>query len=281
VAVVLGVAVLAVSMAGTLVRLAPGALPLTLAFWRVLVAGGVLAPALRRLTRQDLLQTTAGSLFLALHFWTWFLSLHLTTVMRSTLLVCLTPAWCAVLEWAFLGVRPTARFGAGVAVALAGVTWMVGGAGSDAVASPAGDGLAVLGGFLGAAYFTLGRSVRRRVDISNYGAWSCLLCAGWLSLLALGNGTPLLQLEPRAWAVAVGLAAGPQLMGHLGFNYAVGRLSAAVVATVILLEPVAATGVAALALGERPGPHELAGGAVILLGVALAVLPPPARLRRG
>lgn len=280
VALVLAAAVLAVSMAGTLVRLAPGAPALSLAFWRTLFAGLILAPTARRLVGRDLALTALGSLFLALHFWSWFVSLHLTTVMRSTLLVCLTPVWCAALEWAFMGVRPTLRFGLGVAVALGGVGGMVSGASSGAAASLAGDGWAILGGLLGAAYFTLGRSVRARVDIRNYGAWSCLLCAAWLLALALGTSTPLLSLDRTGWAVALGLALGPQMIGHLGFNYAVGRLAAAVVATVILLEPVAATGVAAVLLGEAPSRRDLLGGLVTLAGVGLAVLPAPGWLRR-
>jgi drug/metabolite transporter (DMT)-like permease len=273
VALVLVAAIVAVSMAGTLVRLSPTTHPLVLAFWRVLFAGVALSPALRRLPGRDLLLTGLGSLFLALHFWTWFSSLHLTTVMRSTLLCCLAPVWCAGLEWAFLGVRPTLRFGAGVLVALAGVGVMVGAAKTGVVASVAGDGWAILAGMLGAAYFTLGRDVRARVNISTYGAWSCLLGAAWLLLLATLTGTPLQPLEPRAWAVAVGLAVGPQLIGHLGFNYAVGHLSAAVVATVILLEPVAATAVAAALLDEKPGLTDILGGVVTLFGVGLAVLP--------
>lgn len=279
VALVLAAAVLAVSMAGTLVRLVPDAPVLSLAFWRTLFAGVLLAPAMRRLAPRDLGLTALGSLFLALHFWSWFVSLHLTTVMRSTLLVCLTPVWCAALEWAFMRVSPSLRFVVGVTIALAGVGGMVAGGPGDGAGSLAGDGWAVLGGLMGAAYFTLGRSVRARVDIQSYGAWSCLLCAAWLFVLALGTGTPLATLDRNGWAVAVGLALGPQMIGHLGFNYAVGRLSAAVVATVILLEPVAATGVAAVFLGEAPSARDLLGGLVTLVGVAVAVLPLPARFR--
>ena len=57
VAAVLAAAVLGVSIAGTLVRLAPGAPPLALAFWRSLIAACVLAPAIRRLSHRDLLLT--------------------------------------------------------------------------------------------------------------------------------------------------------------------------------------------------------------------------------
>jgi drug/metabolite transporter (DMT)-like permease len=41
------------------------------------------------------------------HFWAWFSSLGHTTVLRSTLLVCLVPAWSAALDWVVYGRRPS------------------------------------------------------------------------------------------------------------------------------------------------------------------------------
>ncbi len=274
VAAVLVVAILAVSTAGTLVRLAPDVHPLTLAFWRVLLVGLLLLPGARPVTRREGLLTALGGLFLALHFWTWFLSLRETTVLRSTLLVCLTPVWAALLEWGWLGNRPSLRFAVGIAVAVGGVGFMVsGGAPVDGTAAVTGDALAVLGGMLGAAYFTIGRSVRATVPISRYGPLSCLATAGWLGMLAVATGAPLSGFPDVSWWAIVGLALGPQLLGHLGFNYAVGRLPAAIVSAIVLLEPVGATGVAAVVLGEWPQPRDAVGAALTLAGVAIAAWP--------
>ncbi len=266
VAIVLAVAIAAVSVAGTLVRLAPGASPVGLAFWRVLFAAVVTLPFARRMSRQDVMLTALGGLFLALHFWAWFASLGLTSVMRSTLLVCLTPIWAGVMEGVILRQAPAPRFWAGIAVAVSGVALMTGGLGEGGWA---GDALALLGGVLGAAYFTTGRLVRARVTIWTYAPYSCLATAAWLGIFAVGAGEPVLLAGP-AWWVALGLAAGPQLLGHAGFNYAVGRLPAAIVASVILLEPVAAAIVAALVLAEIPGPREIAGAVVTIVGVGVA-----------
>ena len=287
VAVVLAVGIAAVSTAGTLVRLAPEVHPLALAFWRVLLVAVILAPGFRPVSRRDALLTALGGLFLALHFWSWFLSLRMTTVMRSTLLVCLTPVWAAIFEWAAMGRAPKPRFWLGIAVALAGVGTMVaasaGTPGSAPAAHPgvlAGDGLAVLGGVLGAAYFTVGRSVRARVRITAYGPLSCAATAAWLALLATATGAPLTGFPTANWLPIAALALGPQLLGHVGFNYAVGRLPAAIVAAVILLEPVGATGVAAVALHEMPHRSDILGGLLTLAGVAVAALPAPGGLRR-
>lgn len=273
VGVVLAVGILAVSTAGTLVRFAPDAAPLTIAFWRVAIATLILLPGARPVARRDAWLTILGALFLALHFWTWFLSLRETTVMRSTLLVCLTPVWAAGFEWWFFRSPPQPRFWVGIAIALSGVGTMVAGGNAAGTGGIWGDALAALGGILGAAYFTIGRGVRARVPISQYGPLSCGATAAWLGVLVVLTGSPLTGFAADSWLAILGLALGPQLLGHLGFNYAVGRLPAAVVAAVILLEPVGATAVAAVALGERPGILDGVGGAITLIGVAVAVMP--------
>lgn len=279
VAIVLAVGIAAVSTAGTLVRLLPGEHPLVIAFWRVLLVAVLLAPGARRVTGRDAALSAVGGLFLALHFWTWFASLQATTVMRSTLLVCLTPVWAGLIEWVFLKSPPSRRFWAGIGVALCGVLAMVAAGGDSGRASLSGDALAVVGGMLGAAYFTIGRAVRVRVPISTYGPLSCGATALWLGALAGLGGVDLAGISGAEWWPILALALGPQLLGHVGFNYAVGRLPAATVAGVILLEPVGATVVAAVVLGERPGLIEIFGGVVTLVGVGLAVVPLPREAR--
>ena len=100
-------------------------------------------------------------------------------------------------------------------------------------------------------------------------------------LAALASGSALTGFAQGSWTVIVCLALGPQLLGHVGFNYAVGRMSAAIVAALILLEPVGASIVAAFVLRELPRGQDLLGGAVTLIGVAIAVVPTRARTEPG
>ena len=273
VATVLAVAIVAVSAAGVLVRLAPDAHPLVLAFWRTALVALVLAPAARRLPARDLLWIGLAGVLLALHFWAWFASLRLTTVMRSTVLVCLTPVWAGLGEALWLRSTPRPRYWAGVAVALAGVAGL---AGAGGTADWHGDVLAVGGGLLSAAYLLIGRSVRPRVDIATYGAAVCGAAALALLALGLALGVDFLHHTTPTWLAIAGMALGPQLIGHVGFNYAVRYVPAAIVGAVILLEPVGATALAAVILGELPRVTDLLGGAAILVGVGVAITGPPA-----
>jgi drug/metabolite transporter (DMT)-like permease len=274
---VLFAALAAVSASGTLVRLAPAAHPLAVGFWRTAIVAALLSPTVRRVTRRDLGFIVLAGACLAGHFWAWFVSLHATSVMRATVLVCCTPLWTGLLETVLLRAAPPRRYWVGIGISLLGVAGM---AGSGAGGSAPGDLLAAFGGVLSAAYLVTGRSVRQRVGIGPYGALVCAAAAAWTLPVALASGAPLTGFDPPTWGVLVALALGPQLVGHLGFNYAVGYVPAVVVAAVILLEPVGATAIAAGVLGERPNTRELVAAGVVLVGVAVAVLPGWRRRRR-
>lgn len=272
---VLFIGVTAISFAALLVRLAVGVEPVAAAFWRTAAAASVLglASLLRGawapLSGRDRGLAALAGLFLGAHFWIWFASVHLTTVFRATLLVCLTPIWAALLEWGLLGERPSRRYWMGIGLALLGVGAMSGGAAEGG--SLRGDLLATLGGVLSAAYLLIGRTVRPRVAIDQYGALVYGSCALAMGLAALATGAPLSGYPAGAWLALLGMTLGPQLMGHLGLNYAVRYLPASVVTAAILCEPVGAALTGALFLAEQPGPVDLLGGALCLLGVGLAM----------
>ena len=268
-------ALLAVSAAAVLVRLAEGAHPVTLAFWRTAIVAILLAPFARiRLGRHDLLLTAAAGLLLAAHFWTWFASLSMTSVLRSTVLVTLAPVWAGLLEWVVLRDPPHRRFWLGVAVAVPGVAVMSAGDGLGE-GRLVGDGLALVGGMFTAGYYLAGRSVRQRADIATYGALVCAFAALPLLLVATPlTGAPVLDLPGAVWVVVAAMGLGPQLLGHIGFNWALRWLPASFVSGIILLEPVGATALAAGILDETPSTAALAGGALVMAGVGAIVTAP-------
>ncbi|MEK0431279.1 MAG: hypothetical protein RL139_1083, partial [Gemmatimonadota bacterium] len=71
-----------------------------------------------------------------------------------------------------------------------------------------------------------------------------------------------------------GIALGPMLLGHTGFNWSLRYVPAYVVSLVILGEPVGATILAALLPGiaQQPGGWTLLGGGIVLGGLAVGSL---------
>ncbi|MEQ1503987.1 MAG: DMT family transporter [Myxococcota bacterium] len=274
VAAVLLAAVAGVSSSGVLVR-GMHADPLAIAAWRTLGAALILAPTARAglgvLSRRDWLALGLAGVALALHFWTWFASLGTTTILRSTVLVCTVPVWTAAAEWLWAGVRPRLGWWIGLGIALPGLGLL---AGTGGRATLAGDALALAAAALWAGYFLVGRELRQRVSAGPMMALVCAAAAAVLFPLAAAGGVALTGYPGGTW-VRIGLAIlGPQLVGHLGFVYAVRWVSAATVSVVTLLEPVVATVLAAAILGEVPGPYAVLGAAIVSIGIGIAVRAP-------
>ncbi len=271
--VVLVVALLGVSSSAVLVR-GMQADPLAIAAWRTLGSAVLLSwafPAgLKTVGRRDALAIVASGALLGLHFWTWFASVQLTTVLRSTLLVCLVPGWTALLEWLLYGQRPSRRHLVGFVVALPGLALL---AGDEGRGSLVGDALATFAGLLWSAYLLVGRDVRRRVDVSTYMGLVCLAASVTLFGAGVATDVTLTGFPASTWAIVLAAVLGPQLLGHQGFAYALRWVSAATLSALTLLEPVAAALLAAVVLHEVPTAAAVLGSAIGLAGTWMAVRP--------
>jgi drug/metabolite transporter (DMT)-like permease len=260
---------------------APG---LALAFWRNAIGAGVIgSTALVR--RRDELRTLAPSgprsaegrysalagLALCAHFATWVPSAQLTTVAASTALVATQPVWQALIA---LGQRrrpaPATWLGTGIAVAGAVVA-----TGADIGVSGravAGDLLAAAGAIAGAVYTALGERARTVVSTTSYTTICYGVCALVLLVICLTGGVPTTGFDTASWLAILGLAAGPQLLGHSMFNYALRHISATTVSVLMLLEVPGAALLAWAWLGQTPRPAALPGLALLLTGVAVVLL---------
>jgi drug/metabolite transporter (DMT)-like permease len=90
------------------------------------------------------------------------------------------------------------------------------------------------------------------------------------------SGAPVLELTGIAYLYMLGLALGPQLLGHTAFNWSLRHLSATFVAVSILGEPIGAALLAWLMFGERLAPAQMLGFVLILAGIVLAARTQPA-----
>jgi drug/metabolite transporter (DMT)-like permease len=77
------------------------------------------------------------------------------------------------------------------------------------------------------------------------------------------------QLDGKLILIGAGLAIGPQLLGHGSLNYAVKYVSATVLSTSILAEPILASILAFLLFQELPMIPSIFAMMVILAGIGL------------
>ncbi len=285
---VVATGVAAVSCAAVLIRLAD-APALAIAAYRLSVAGLVVAPlavsrdwsGLRSLTFSQATWCVASALALAVHFAAWIASLEHTSVASSVVLVTTSPLLIAAVSYVAYRERLTAPVAGGIALGLAGSLTLALGDRAAGDRELFGDLLALIGAVGAAAYFLIGRRVRRQMSNVSYIGIVYPACAITLLAAAAVTGTPMTGYDSFTVAMIVTIGLVPQLLGHSSLNWALGHLSATMVAVAVMAEPVGATLLAWLVLGEAPPAASVAGGGLVLTGVYLAFRRQAAALGRG
>ena len=277
-ATLLTLGVVVVSFAAPLIRLAD-APPLAVAMYRNVFATAVLLPLalgrhreeLRALRRNDVLALAGAGVLLAIHFGVWIPSVRLTTVAASTVLVTTQPVWSAILARVFLGERLRRAAAIGIGVALAGALLVSGFDFTVSSRAFLGDVLALTGAAAVAGHRIAALGPRRRLSIIPFAVVVYGVCAVVLVIVVLVSGTPVAGFAPEAWLMMVLLTLGPQVVGHTLFNFLLRDLDPTVIAVAIMGEPVGATLLALALFGEIPPIGALAGGALLLAGIYVAV----------
>ncbi|WP_232703605.1 DMT family transporter [Halobacterium wangiae] len=273
------VAVVAVSTSAVLVDLS-SAPSLVKACYRVLFMTALVAPFAVREREQfakvagsDWALVTLSGALLALHFASWFASIDYTSIAASATLVQTQPAFVAVGAWLLLDERASARIVGGILVAIAGSVLLSAGdflGGATVGPNPGlGNALAVLGAAGGAGYVLAGRSVRQRLSLAPYVFVVYGVCTAVLFAVAVARGLPLVDYPAHEWGLFVAMAVGPGLFGHTVINWALKYVESSVVSVSLLGESVGAALFALAIFGEVPGEFTIAGGAIILFGIAL------------
>lgn len=270
------VGVLGISMSAIFVRLSSAPSVVTAAYrllWTVLL----MVPFVlgRRESRQELLHVTGkmllqsgiSGILLAIHFWTWFESLQLTSVASSTIIVCTEVIWVALGYCIFMKGRLDARRIVTIAVTLAGSVIMALSDSSQAGNELFGDFLALIAAVAVAAYTLLGRSVRQQASTTTYTFIVYVFSAATLLIIVLIRQLPLFGYGFVSILSGLLLAVFSTLLGHSIFSWCLKYFSPAFVSASKLCEPVIAGVAAAFLFGEIPTGLQILGGVIILAGV--------------
>jgi DME family drug/metabolite transporter len=248
-------------------RIAIGALGL-------LVAARMLAPGGLVLNRWVAL----GALGVAGYQPAFFLAVHETGVAVGTVVALgSAPVVTGALAWAVGQGRPGGRWAAATGSAALGLAVLTASGGTGAAVRPAGVLLA-LGAAASYAVYTL--AVKRLLDdgVPAEAAVAGVFTGGALLL------APALVLLPAGWlatptgiAQALFLGLVPTTLAYVLFARGLRRISAAETSTLTLAEPLTATLLGAVLLREHLTAAGVAGGALLLTGLAVLALPAPRR----
>ncbi|RKD25785.1 multidrug transporter [Ammoniphilus oxalaticus] len=278
------ISIIAISFAAIFVKWskAPSTI---LSMYRMLIACALLLPVvwmkraeITKITKLNWLLLVSSGVFLGLHFALWFGSLKLTTVASSTIILALQPIVALVGGFFVYKERVSLSTMLTVGMAFIGVVFV--GWGDIAISGSAliGDLLSFLSVVAVVCYLLIGQNVVKRMTHWVYSF--CVFFFAGLSL-ALYNfiaGVSFVAYPIREWGIFLLLAVFPTL-AHLIYNWLLNYVNSTTISMSILGEPVGATLLAVLLLGERVTDWQVAGGVLVLWGVFLFLMQQKKRMQ--
>lgn len=277
----LAAGLIAFGFAPILVRFAADTSPIVLVTYRTVFAALFLLPywwlkrepaAQRNVPAKERFQVILAGICLGLHFTCWISSLYYTSVASASVLVTVHPILVILVERFLFKRSFAAATWVGVVMAFAGSV-LLGISDSQVTQSFAdplfGNFLAFSAAAIFVVYLFIGQKIRQKREWIDYVfpvyAVAALICL----VLVLGTGQSLLDISTVGVWVGIGLAAGPQILGHGSMNFAVKFISPTLLSTLILIEPLLASVLAFFLFSELPPILSIIAMTIIMAGIGL------------
>jgi drug/metabolite transporter, DME family len=257
--------------------LGPDAAPLTVGAARIAVGGALLLLVAQALPRAAAAwprrELGVVAVAVAVYQLAFFAAVARTGVAVGTVVALGSAPALAGAAGRLLDREPlTARWALATALACAGVLLLVLGGGAASV-DPLGVALAVASGAGYATYAVLAKRMLRlghapeRVMAASFSLGAVLL----LPVLALGDVSWLATSSGLLMALFLGAV--PTALAYVLFARGLRGLAPGEATTLTLAEPLTATGLGLLVLGERPGAVAAVGAALVLAGLLALAAP--------
>ncbi|MDR8407731.1 EamA family transporter [Nonomuraea sp. 3-1Str] len=188
----------------------------------------------------------------------------------AALLVASVPLWLVVFRFVVRD-RPKTLTLAGVLVGFAGVAAL------SLTGGQAGSTTGIVIVLVGSLSWSVGSFLSSRIAMpaNAFAASAVEMLAGGAGLLLLGVATgerlDVSAVTGRSWLALVYLVLVGSLVGFTAFSWLLGNAPISLVSTYAYVNPVVAVVLGALVLSEQVTVQIIAGGLVILVGVALVI----------
>jgi len=199
----------------------------------------------------------------------WNTSIMLSKASISTLLANLAPVWVGIGALLFMKEKPTKLFWIGTAIAIFGVTIIIGISEVMEARLNFGNLLAIVASIFYGAYLITVRKGRNSLDTFSFTTISMVSSTVVLGLICLFTATPLWGFSSTTWLSLSALGLVPQLLGWLAINQALGHIKPTVASVSLLSQTVFTAIFSVLILSEVLTFHEIGGALVVLVGIYL------------
>ena len=257
---------------------APG---LVVSFWRLWMGGLFLLAVLyltgRRLDWRTVLRCVPGGVFFGVNVAFFFSAIRHTTIANAQIIGSLAPVLVLPFAVRWFGERITRTSIVCAALAIVGVV-IVTLSGQPGVGgrSTFGDLLAAASLVSWTAFFLVTKQVRRTTGTLEYLATMTTVAAITVTPVTLLTGQDLGQIQGTGWLWLILLILVPGSSGHGLMTWAHAHVDVSVSSVLTLGEPILATILAAMFLGESVTLLQVAGIAVVIVSLAMLALRAPA-----
>ncbi len=246
-------------------------------FWRLTTAALTVAVMMLikrerwHIPREDGKKFLLFGLITALHFLFYIASLAFTTIAHSLAIVYTAPIFVTLFSAIFLKEPIPRRKWLGILVTVLGIAILAGFQPNFTRRMLIGDLLALGSAITFGFYSIAGRSQRHHHSLFNYAVTTYAAAALWAMPAAALTFTPN-GYTPKTVLSILGMGIFPLGFGHTLYNAALRRVHASYANVIATQEVTGGIILGALLLGEIPGPNEIIGVIVALLGILIVIL---------
>ena len=272
---VLLLALVSVSSTSLVIRHVAFVPALTLAFWRMLSASGLLwAYSVKKpqslIRIENRRQIVLAGFFLGLHFALFFVGVRNTSVASATLLANTGPVFTALLSW-FIGQRVSKSVMLGLLLSVFGIVvvqWSEFGLENNNVW---GNVFSLLSGFCIAMTYMFASQIRKTTENVLYGRSVFLVAAMTIGAVAMLSGVSVFDFDKNdvVWFLFLGIV--PSILGHNMLNYSIKFLSPTAVASIPLGEPILASAFGYLLFLEKIPESAIFGAPIVFIGIIIII----------
>jgi drug/metabolite transporter (DMT)-like permease len=218
---------------------------------------------------KDWLLLVLAGIFLALHFFLWMASLNYTSIASSTIILALEPVFVMVGAYFIFKDRISKIAIIGLVIALIGTCFVSSGDMALSGSAFTGDLLSFFGMLAVVINMLIAKRILTRVPSYLYSLIVFAVAAVLFASYNITMGIPFFEYPDKEWLVFLLLAIVPTVFGHLIFNWLLQYMKTTTVSMSVLAEPVGASILGIFIFGEMINGFQLAGGALIIVGLLL------------
>lgn len=207
---------------------------------------------------------------LAAHFLLWMESLYHIPVAISTTIVVSYPLFAVIVDRFIYSERITILQYLGILFGFIGLVMFLY-RGFTGEISLYGIILSLLGSIAATSYFCIGRYVRLRRDLIEYIYPTYFYALLGVLIYSIMIGRNVLAYSMRSYFFFILLAIVPMLGGHTLMNYILKYMKSSVVTSIALTEPIGASILAYLILGQVIGFYEVMPMAVVITSIIIVI----------